>query len=64
MIDHETQDSYTVTVTATDPSGASDSITLTIEVVNVDEAPVVQEVEQLTGKLRQDRGAVRGEPDG
>ena len=47
VIDHETQDSYTVTVTATDPSGASDSITLTIEVVNVDEAPVVQEVEQL-----------------
>ena len=36
-LDHETTPSYAVTVTATDPSGASDSIFVTIEVTNVDE---------------------------
>ena len=33
--------SYTVIVTATDPSGESDTITVTINVANVNEAPVV-----------------------
>ena len=46
-LDHEAKDSYTVMVRATDPSGAYDEITVTIEVANVDEAPTVQEVEQL-----------------
>ena len=36
-LDHETTPSYAVTVTATDPSGASDSIFVTIEVTDVDE---------------------------
>ena len=40
-LDHETKDSYTVTVTATDPSGESDEITVTITVTDVNEAPEV-----------------------
>ena len=40
-LDHETKDSYTVTVTATDPSGESDEITVTITVIDVNEAPEV-----------------------
>ena len=36
-LDFETTPSYTVTVTATDPSGALDTITVTITVTNVDE---------------------------
>ena len=40
-LDHETKDTYTVTVTATDPSLASDTITVTINVLDVDEAPEI-----------------------
>ena len=40
-LDHETKDSYTVTVTATDPSNASETITVTINVTNVEETPKV-----------------------
>ena len=40
-LDHETKASYTVTVTATDPSGESDEITVTITVIDVNEAPEV-----------------------
>ena len=40
-LDKETRDMYTVTVTATDPSGLSATITVTIEVTNVDEAPEI-----------------------
>ena len=40
-LDYESKGSYTVTVTAADPSGESDSITVTINVTNVDEAPVI-----------------------
>ena len=42
-LDYETKSSYSVRVTATDPSGASDSITVTITVTDMDEpleAPV------------------------
>ena len=38
-LDHETRDSYSVNVTATDPSLASDSITVIINVTDVNEAP-------------------------
>ncbi|MYC36411.1 MAG: cadherin repeat domain-containing protein, partial [Chloroflexi bacterium] len=41
-LDYETQASYTVTVTAADPDGATDSIQVTISVVNVDEPGVVR----------------------
>ena len=41
-LDYETKpNSYTVTVTATDPAGLSDSATATITVTDVDEDPVV-----------------------
>ena len=38
-LDYETKKSYTVTVRAVDPSGRSDTIRVTINVVNVDETP-------------------------
>ena len=40
-LDHETKDTYSVTVTATDPSDASDSITVEITVTDVNENPDV-----------------------
>ena len=40
-LNSEVKDTYTVVVTATDPSHASDTITVTINVTNVDEAPAV-----------------------
>ena len=40
-LNHETKSSYMVTVTATDPSGLTDSINVTIMVTNVDETPEI-----------------------
>ena len=40
-LDREIKATYTVTVTATDPSGLFDTIEVTINVANVNEAPVV-----------------------
>ena len=40
-LDAETKDTYTVTVTATDPSGLQTTITVTIKVTGVDEAPEI-----------------------
>ena len=40
-LNHEAKSSYTVTVTATDSNGASDSVDVTIKVINVDEAPMI-----------------------
>ena len=40
-LDHEDKDTYTVTVTATDPSGLSTTVNVTIEVTDVDEAPEI-----------------------
>ena len=39
---------YTVTITATDPSGADAMVTVTIKVAAVDEAPVITRVADLT----------------
>ena len=39
--DHEGQEQYFVTVTATDPGGLTDTISVTINVEDVDETPVV-----------------------
>ena len=41
MLNKEVKDTYMVTVTATDPSGLSDTINVTIKVTNVDEAPEI-----------------------
>ena len=40
-LDYESRNSYAVVVTAADPSGATDTIAVTINVTNVDEAPDV-----------------------
>ena len=40
-LDYETKDTYTVVVTATDPSGAQDSILVTISVTDVDDSAVI-----------------------
>ena len=40
-LDYETKATYSVTVTASDPGGLSDSIDVTITVTDVDEAPVI-----------------------
>ena len=40
-LDYEAKKSYMVTVTATDPSGASDSVDVTIKVTDMDEAPEI-----------------------
>ena len=41
VLDHESQEQYLVTVTATDPGGLTDSVSVTITVEDVDETPVV-----------------------
>ncbi len=41
VLDYETKKSYRVTVKAVDPSGASGTITVTINVINVDETPTL-----------------------
>ena len=73
-LDHETKGSYEVMITATDPEGASDLITVTITVTNEDEpgrvtlwagtdaltmAPQVGET--ITGALMDPDGGVTGE---
>ena len=41
QLDYETKNTYTVIVTATDPSGETGMVTVTITVTNVDEAPTI-----------------------
>ncbi len=50
-LDYETKDSYMVMVTATDPSGATDSVMVNISVTDVDDKTVVTVVDMTTGKL-------------
>ena len=73
-LDYETKDSYEVTVTATDPAGASDMITVTITVINVEEPGEVtlsdgtdaltmapQVGDTITGAVMDPDGGVTGE---
>lgn len=41
MLDHEDRDQHIITVTATDPGGLTDTVSVTITVEDVDETPVV-----------------------
>ena len=66
-LDYETKSSYSVTVTATDPSGESDTITVTIEVTDVNEPGKVtlsssqpQEGTPLTATLTDPDGEITG----
>ena len=65
-LDHETKETYIVTVTATDPFGAMDTSQVTITVTDVNEAPVlaggaasIDRVENGTGLDDTSTGAVR-----
>ena len=53
-LDHETKDRYTVTVRVTDPSGAYDTIRVTINVLDVDEVPTLSR----TGLVAVGRGTI------
>ena len=62
-LDHETEDSYSVKVIATDPSGSKDTITVTITINDVDEAGTVA----LSSKQPQvgtELNAALADPDG
>ena len=48
ILDRETKASYTVTVTATDPSDESDTIAVTIAVTDQNEGPSVARTDQLS----------------
>ena len=61
-LDYETKASYAVTVTATDPNGESDSIDVTISVIDVNEAPDFPASE--TGARSVAENTVAGEPIG
>ena len=56
-LDHETKSSYRVTVTATDTSGASDTIEVTITVTNMNEAPEYVDGPATTRIVNDDAGA-------
>ena len=60
-LDHETKDSYTVIVTATDEAGLSDAITVTINVADVEENP---EFPGATTTRSVDENTVAGEDIG
>ena len=61
-LDYETKASYAVTVIATDPNGESDSIDVTIPVIDVNEAPDFPASE--TGARSVAENTVAGEPIG
>ena len=58
MLDHETKPNYTVTVKATDPSGASATVTVTIEVTNVVEPPSITAGDAAIDYTENSTGAV------
>ena len=67
-LDHEAKSTYSVVVTAADPSGATGTISVTINVTNVDEAGAVtlsstqpQEGAELTASLTDPDGSVSNE---
>ena len=62
-IDHETKPSYSVTITATDPYGGTDTVTLTINVTNVDEAGMVT-LSRTTPTVGKPLTATLTDPDG
>ena len=62
-LDYEDTPSYTVTVTATDPSGAADTITVTITVINVDE-PGTVELSAVQPQVGTALTATLDDPDG
>ena len=62
-IDHETKPSYSVTITATDPYGGTDTVTLTINVTNVDEAGMVT-LSRTTPTVGKSLTATLTDPDG
>ena len=48
QLDHEAKDTYTVTVTATDPSRESDTVTVTITVIDANDPPAFPSSETRT----------------
>ena len=62
-IDHETKPSYSVTITATDPYGGTDTVALTINVTNVEEPGTVT-LSQPTPVVGEPLTATLSDPDG
>ena len=62
-IDYEARSSYSVTITATDPSGGTDTIDVTINVPNADEAGVVN-LSAATPAVGKALTATLSDPDG
>ena len=56
-LDHETKSSYSVVVKVTDPSKASDSITVTVTVADVEEAPVFPSSETGARRCAREHGS-------
>ena len=54
--DHETNDSYTVTVKANDNNGGTDTIEVTITVTDVNEAPAFDDVSPTTRSIAENKG--------